>query len=535
MGIHSHVLLAVLVFVNVVTSSVALPGTYGRAANVIDRKSQPLSPSFGIDSLNRSSFPAGFIFGAASAAYQIEGGASEGGRGPSIWDTFTHKYPQKIADRSNGDVAIDSYHRYKEDVNIIKGMDLDSYRFSISWSRVLPLGKLSGGVNEEGIQYYNNLINDLLAKGLLPYVTLFHWDMPQALEDEYGGFRSPQIVYDFRDYSELCFKRFGDRVKFWTTLNEPWSFSQGYDNGAYAPGRCSAWLQNNCSGGDSAREPYLVTHYQLLGHAAVVKLYKEKYQVTLILKFYNTSQKGKIGITLVSTWLVAYSNSSLDGRAAVRGLDFMFGWFMDPLIYGDYPLTMRALVRNRLPKFTKEQSMMVKGSYDFIGLNYYTAQYAAHEPNSNTVNVSYSTDSRANLTSSKNGVLIGEQAGSSWLHVYPKGIWHLLLYIKRKYNNPPLYITENGIDEVNNATLTLKEALIDNFRIKYYNRHLAFVHQAIKDGANVKGYFAWSILDNFEWTAGYTVRFGIYYVDYKNELKRYPKLSAKWFKNFMKK
>ncbi|XP_059628849.1 beta-glucosidase 13-like [Cornus florida] len=530
MGIQIHFLLALLVLVNVVTrltSSVALPWTYGRAVNVTAHKSKILSPSYRLGSLNRSSFPEGFVFGAASAAYQVEGAASEGGRGPSIWDTFTHKYPEKIADRSNGDVAVDSYHRYKEDVNIIKGMDLDAYRFSISWSRVLPLGKLSGGVNEEGIEYYNHLIDDLVAKGVVPFVTLFHWDMPQALEDEYGGFRSPQIVNDFRDFSELCFKRFGDRVKHWITLNEPWSFSSaGYASGGYAPGRCSAWLQNNCTGGDSGTEPYLVAHYQLLSHATAVKLYKEKYQA---------SQKGKIGITLVSDWVVAFSNSNLDGRAAVRSLDFMLGWFMNPLVYGDYPRTMRARVRHRLPKFTEEQSMMVKGSYDFIGLNYYTAKYAAHEPYSNALNVSYKTDSLAKLTSEKNGVPIGVQAASKWLHVYPKGIWHLLLYIKRKYNNPPLYITENGIDEVNNATLPLKEALIDNFRVEYYYRHLAFLHRAIKNGVDVKGYFAWSILDNFEWVSGYTVRFGIYYVDYKDGLKRYPKLSAKWFKNFMQK
>ncbi|XP_059625423.1 beta-glucosidase 12-like [Cornus florida] len=526
MGIQSYLLFAlVLVIANAVASNAAFPRSYGMS--LIDRKSDPLSPSYRIDSLNRSSFPDGFVFGAASSAYQYEGAAFEGGKGPSIWDYFTHTYPEKISDRSNGDVAVDSYHRYKEDVAFIKGMGLDAYRFSIAWSRVLPLGNLSGGVNQEGVNYYNNLIDELKKKNLEPYATLFHWDLPQSLEELYGGFLSPRVVADFRDFAELCFKKFGDRVKNWITLNEPWSFSNtGYATGDLAPGRCSSWLQNNCTGGDSGTEPYIVTHNQLLAHAAAVKLYKEKYQ---------KKQKGKIGITLVSTWMVPYSNSPVDRRASIRALDFMLGWFMDPLVNGNYPLTMRALVGKRLPKFSKEESKMVKGSYDFIGINYYTSFYAAHESNSSVANPSYTTDSRVNLTTERNGVLIGVQAGSDWLHVYPKGIWDLLVYIKIKYNNPILHITENGVDEVNNATLPLKKALIDNFRIKYYYQHLAFVLKAIKNGVNLKGYFAWSLLDNFEWNAGYTVRFGINYVDFNDGLKRYPKLSSKWFKNFLKK
>uniref|UniRef100_A0A5B6ZSX7 Putative beta-glucosidase 12-like n=1 Tax=Davidia involucrata TaxID=16924 RepID=A0A5B6ZSX7_DAVIN len=509
MAIQVHFLFGLLVLANAVTSIDAL------------------TPSYRISSLNRSSFPAGFVFGAASSAYQYEGAANEGGRGPSIWDTFTHKYPGKIEDGSNGDVAIDSYHRYKEDVAILKEMGLDAYRFSISWSRVLPRGKLSGGVNEEGIKYYNNLINELLANGLEPFVTIFHWDLPQALEDEYGGFLSPRIVDDYRDYAELCFKEFGDRVKYWITLNEPYSYSSsGYATGDMAPGRCSYWQELNCTGGDSATEPYLATHYQLLAHAAAVKLYKDKYQ---------ESQKGKIGITLIATWIIPYSNATHNRNAAMRSLDFTFGWFMDPLATGDYPHTMRSLVGNRLPKFTEEQSKMLKGSFDFIGLNYYTAYYAAYAPNSNSAQPSYTTDSQTNLTAERNGVFIGRGSASSWLYVYPRGIRDLLLYMKKKYNNPLVYITENGIDEANNATLSLKDALNDTARINYHYRHLSFVRQAIEDGANVTGYFAWSLLDNFEWSAGYTVRFGINYVDYKDGLKRYPKYSAKWFKSFLRK
>jgi len=501
---------------------IVLLGSFSNSINAITPRNAT-APS-----LNRQSFPAGFVFGTAAASYQYEGAANEGGRGPSIWDTYTHKYPGKIADGSNGDVANDQYHHYKEDVGIMKGMNLDAYRFSISWSRVLPKGKLSGGVNKEGINYYNNLINELLAKGIQPYVTIFHWDTPQALEDEYGGFLSPHIVDDFQDYAELCFKEFGDRVKHWITLNEPWSYSNaGYTGMGLAPGRCSAWQNLNCTGGDSGTEPYIVAHHQLLSHASAVKVYKQKYQVT---------QKGIIGITLVSHWMVPSNKAKHNKNAAQRALDFMLGWFLDPLTTGDYPRSMRSLVNNRLPKFTTEQIKLVNGSFDFIGLNYYTAYYASNTPKPNPATPSYSTDSRANLTSTKrNGKVIGPQAASSWLFVYPRGIKDLLLYTKKKYNLPVIYITENGIDEFNNATWTLQEALADYQRIDYYSRHLRFLLNAIKNGVNVKGYFAWSLLDNFEWSNGYTVRFGINYVDYKNGQKRFPKLSAHWFTDFLKK
>ncbi|XP_010265851.1 PREDICTED: beta-glucosidase 12-like isoform X1 [Nelumbo nucifera] len=476
-------------------------------------------------SLNRYSFPAGFVFGAASASYQFEGAAKQGGKGPSIWDTFTHKYPGKIADRSNGDVAIDFYHRYKGDVGIMKEMGLDAFRFSISWPRILPHGKLSGGVNREGIRFYNNLIDELLSHGLQPYVTLFHWDLPQALEDEYGGFLNTKIVDDFRDYAEICFREFGDRVKSWITFNEPWTFSNGgYSMDTLAPGRCSPWVSLSCTGGNSGTEPYLVAHNQLLAHAAAVKAYKDKYQA---------SQEGKIGITLVSHWFVPYSNDKASIQAAQRAIDFMFGWLLHPLTYGDYPESMRSLVGKRLPKLTPEQSMAVKGSFDFLGLNYYTANYAANVLSFNSVNISYNTDSHVNLSTTRKGALIGKQAGSSWLFVYPRGIHDLLLYVKKQYKDPVIYITENGVSEKDDSSLTLKEALVDNLRIEYYQSHLSFVQKAIKKGVNVKGYFARSLMDNFEWSDGYSVRFGINYIDYKNGLKRYPKHSAYWFKKFL--
>ncbi|KAL1356265.1 hypothetical protein AAHE18_05G171800 [Arachis hypogaea] len=430
--------------------------------------------------LNRSAFPHGFIFGAASSSYQVEGAADEGGREPSIWDTFTRKYPGKIYDGSNGDVAVDEYHHYKEDVEAMKDMNMDAYRFSISWSRILPKGRLSGGVNKEGINYYNNLINELLAKDIQPFVTIFHWDLPQALEDEYGGFLSPKIVNDFQDYAEVCFKEFGDRVKHWITFNEPWSYSNhGYAKGSYAPGRCSAWQNLSCTGGDSGTEPYIVTHHQLLAHAVAVNVYKTKYQA---------SQKGLIGIALNCYWMVPLHDTELDKLAAQRALDFMLGWFMEPMTKGDYPSSMRSLVGSRLPKFSSYQSWLLRGSFDFIGLNYYTSYYAADAPELSKAKPSFLTDSLIALTS---------------------------------------------IDELNDPTLALEEALADKTRIDYYSIHLQYIQTAIKGGVNVKGYFAWSLIDNFEWDHGYTVRFGIYFVDYENGLKRHPKKSAIWFKNLL--
>ncbi|XP_022154077.1 cyanogenic beta-glucosidase-like isoform X2 [Momordica charantia] len=482
-----------------------------------------VAPSHVVDILHRSSFPKGFVFASASSAYQYEGDAFRDGKGLSIFDNATHHFPEKF-NNDNGDVAIDQYHRYKEDVAIMKKMGLDAYRFSIAWSRVLPNGKLSGGVNKKGIEYYNNLINELLANGIQPYVTLFHWDVPQALQEEYTGFESNKIVNDFQDYVDLCFKEFGDRVKHWITLNEPHSFTLIVDAFGIIPRDCSKKhdVRLDCLGDDSGTRMYIVGHNELLAHAAAVKVYKTKYQAR---------QKGVIGITLDSFWYVPYSDSVADKKAAERMLDFGIGWFLHPLTYGDYPASMRALVKERLPKFTKAESSLIKGSFDFVGVNYYTARFAKDNPNAPGPTPHYSTDSRADTSMDRDGVLIGPANKESWQAQYPQGLHELLVYTKNKYKDPNIYITENGFVDIGGTKATL---LNDTDRIRYHQQHLSSVLKATKAGVRMKGYFAWSLFDNFEWIFGYNYRFGLNFIDYDNNLTRITKLSAKWYQNFLK-
>ncbi|XP_018489527.1 myrosinase 4-like [Raphanus sativus] len=464
---------------------------------------------------NRTSFPKNFIFGAATSAYQIEGA---GHRALNGWDYFTHRHPEKVPDHSTGDLACDSYDLYKEDVKLLKRMKVQAYRLSIAWSRILPKGRLIGGIDENGIKYYNNLINELKANGIEPYVTIFHWDVPQTLEDEYGGFLSRRIVEDYKNYAELLFQRFGDRVKFWITLNQPYSLAtKGYGDGSYPPGRCTG-----CEfGGDSGTEPYIVAHNQLLAHAKTVALFRKRYQ---------KSQGGKIGTTLIGRWFTPLNeNSILDKAAAKRAFDFFVGWFMDPLVYGRYPKIMRKMVGQRLPKFTPQESNLVKGSLDFLGLNYYVTQYATNTPPSTQPSVL--TDPRVAMGYYRNGVSIGVQAPC--FVYYPPGFRQILNYIKNKYGNPLTYITENGVGDLDMGNLTLPNALADNGRIQNHCSHIACLKCSIEDGCNVAGYFAWSLMDNYEFGNGYTLRFGMNWVNFTNPADRREKASGKWFSKFI--
>ncbi|XP_064953654.1 beta-glucosidase 26-like [Musa acuminata AAA Group] len=482
--------------------------------------------------LNRDAFPEGFVFGTAASAYQVEGMALKGGRGPSIWDAFV-RVPGMIPNNATADVSVDEYHHYKEDVDIMKKFNFDAYRFSISWSRIFPNG--TGEINWQGVDYYDRLIDYLILQGITPYANLYHYDLPLALQKEYLGWLSPKIVDAFTNYADFCFERYGDRVKNWFTFNEPRVVSAlGYDSGFHAPGRCT-----NCKfGGNSATEPYIVTHNLILSHAAAVKRYREKYQV---------DQKGKIGILLDFVWYEPYTHSANDEAAAQRARDFHLGWFLHPLTYGYYPKSIREIVKDRLPKFTADQVKMVKGSYDYVGVNQYTSYYMKDNGVTNPKPVSYQDDWHVEFKFDRDGVPIGPQAYSGWLYIVPWGMYNAVTYVKVNYGDPIIILAENGMKHSMFSSLrcyqiigmdqpgnvTLPEGLRDTKRINFYKSYITELKRAMDDGATVIGYFAWSLLDNFEWRLGYTSRFGLVYVDFKTNM-RYPKESAYWFKNMLK-
>ncbi|ERM98127.1 hypothetical protein AMTR_s00095p00053110 [Amborella trichopoda] len=468
--------------------------------------------------LSREGFPPGFVFGTATSAYQVEGAADKDGRGPSIWDVFIRK-PGVVADNSTGEVSVDEYHRYKEDVDIMADMNMDAYRFSISWSRIFPEGV--GRVNQKGVDYYNRLIDYLLERGVTPYANLYHYDLPEALEESYNGLLNRRVVDDFADYAEFCFKTFGDRVKNWMTFNEPRVVAAlGYDNGIFAPGRCSAPF-GNCTAGNSTTEPYIVAHNLILSHASAVKRYREKYQAT---------QKGRIGILLDFVWYEPLTAAKADVRAAQRSRDFHVGWFLHPIVYGTYPRSMVRIVGDRLPKFTNEEVEMVKGSIDFVGINHYTTYYMYDQHIRKGTVMDYQMEWHAGFAFARDGKPIGPRAYSPGLYMVPWGIYKAVTCIKENYKNPTIILSENGMDYPGNVTLLA--SVHDTKRIDYYRSYLINLKKAIDDGANVVGYFAWSLLDNFEWLSGYTSRFGLVYVNYQT-LKRYPKMSASWFRHLL--
>ncbi|XP_052107320.1 hydroxyisourate hydrolase isoform X3 [Arachis duranensis] len=440
------------------------------------------------DDYNRNDFPTDFVFGSGTSAYQWEGAVNEDGRTPSIWDTYAHA---GFVHGDNADIACDGYHKYKEDVKLMVETGLDAYRLSISWSRLIPNGR--GPINPKGLQFYNNFINELISNGIQPHVTLHNFDLPQALEDEYGGWVSPKIIRDFTNYADVCFREFGDRVLYWNTVNEPNVFTiGGYDEGTTPPTRCSPPFckKYNSSRGDSTTEPYLAVHHILLSHSSAVRLYRRKYKM-------KTGQPLK--------------------ELAIFSL-------VGPLVHGDYPISMKTNAGSRIPTFSDRESAQLKGSCDFIGVIFYDNLNITDNSIALKRNLrDYDTDMAAQL-------IFGPALFSN--EEYPVTPWTLreeLNIMKTLYGNPPIFIYENGQRTPRNSSLQ------DVKRVEYLHGYIGAVLDSIRDGSNIKGYFAWSFMDVFELLDGYNASFGLYYVDRDDpKLKRYPKLSAEWYGNFLK-
>ncbi|KAM3687845.1 hypothetical protein ACJW31_10G105300 [Castanea mollissima] len=453
---------------------------------------------------SRDDFPPGFVFGSGTSAYQVEGAANKDGRTPSIWDTYAHAGK---AHGATGDVACDGYHKYKEDVQLMVDIGLDAYRFSISWSRLIPNGR--GPINPKGLQYYNNLINELVGHGIQPHVTLNNYDLPQALEDEYGGWVSRKIVGDFTEYAEVCFREFGDRVSYWTTVNEPNVFvTGGYDLGFVPPQRCSPPF-GYCSRGNSSTEPYMAAHHILLAHASAARLYQKKYQ---------EKHHGFIGLSIYMWGFVPLTDTKEDAIATQRAIAFQYGWFLDPLVFGDYPNIMKQNVGARMPAFTDHESKQVKGSFDFIGIVHYNNMYVKDKSNSlKMVYRDFLMDAAIEL------IQIQDSPSAFELPIMPWYLQAVLEFFKQVYGNPPIYIYENGQRMHRNSTLD------DIARVNFMHAYIGGVLDALRNGSNTRGYFVWAFLDVFELLDGYGSSYGINYVDLDDpDLKRYPKLSAKW-------
>jgi beta-glucosidase len=430
-------------------------------------------------------FPPGFVFGAATASFQIEGANTEDGRGPSIWDTLCAR-PGAIVDGSDGSVACDHYHRWAADLDLLVELGLTGYRFSLSWPRILPTGSATA-INQPGLAFYDRLVDGLLERGITPFVTLDHWDLPQALEDK-GGWRSRDTALRFAEYAAIAQHRLGDRVMQWTTLNEPWCAAfLGHASGEHAPGRTDPL------------EALTASHTLMLAHGLAAQSLR------------GGRRPAKVGITLNLYDVTPASDSSADLDAARRLDGLQNRWFLDPVLRGAYPRDVVADVA----RFT-DMSFVADGDLDaistpldFLGINYYSSFSAR------ALDAPAAPGPRPTPWVGTEDIGLADRdlarTGMGW-DIDPQGLRNVLNRVAKDYDVPPIYITENGAaypDEVVDGEVH------DPERTAYIESHVAAVGDAIADGVDVRGYFAWSLLDNFEWAWGYTKRFGIVRVDYE--------------------
>lgn len=443
--------------------------------------------------MGQHAFPEGFVWGAATSSQQIEGGRHEGGRGESIWDRFAAR-PGVIEDGSAPDVACDHYHRWREDIELMRWLGLGAYRFSIAWPRVLPEGR--GSVNATGLDFYDSLVDGLLEAGIEPYPTLYHWDLPQKLQDS-GGWSTRDTAAAFVEYTEAVVHRLGDRVRRWVTHNEPWCAAiLGHEEGHHAPGH------------HDPAEALRAAHHLLLSHGWATEVLRRE------------APEAEVGIVHIHT-PVHPATDSADDRDAARWLDSFFNrWYLDPVFRGSYPgdgvadrIALGHLKGPHLPFVEDGDLAAISAPIDFLGLNYYSRAVMKAGPGGRPVDAST--------------VPREERTEMGW-EVYPEGLLESLRRVHRDYAPPAIYVTENGAAFPDPPPQG--DRIADPRRVDYFRSHLIAARQAIAEGVPLKGYFAWSLMDNFEWGHGFLKRFGLFSVDYES-LERRPKDSAFWYRD----
>ncbi len=433
-------------------------------------------------------FPKDFAWGVATASYQIEGAHDADGKGKSIWDTFSHR-SELIADGKNGDVTCDHYNRYKDDVDLMNHLNYRNYRLSLSWSRILTDGT-KGSFNQKGLDFYDRLIDYLLEKNITPYVTLFHWDLPQALQDKGGGFANRETADHFVDYADIATKALGDRVKNWMTFNEPWVYSYcGHLFGCHAPGE------------KDLKTTLAVAHNIMLAHGKSIPTIRANVK------------DSNVGIVNNFAYCESVSQKQEDIDAA-RRWDLAFNkWFIEPLYKGAYPQEMVDWYGKLMPEIGADDFKHMQAKCDFMGLNYYTRRLVEFDPTNDHIKakqVYRPCIARAEFEEFENN---------------PEALYRVLTWLRTEYPKVPIIISENGT-VIKNDVIENDGCVHDKVRVEYLRRHFAATWQAIQEGADIRGYLVWSFLDNYEWGFGFSKRFGLVYTDYENNLRRIVKDSG---------